>query len=244
MPEQLVILIGSDGKRAIVSRFVATQASLVLRDLLDGREPTTRLREGFANDVNDNTTNTNTTSIVSEGQRMNDNSNNGSSNNSIPAIELPFPYFTGSLLKRICAHMTYRYNHQPPNRNSSGSTAAGVVNSNNDNNKSGSNFSSYCGRNIMREIPRPMVLPLAEYLDAYDRHFIEDWDEVTTILMVKAATLLNYEELLNLASARLAVYLSEKSIESLRAFLGVESDFSPEEEAELRKEYEKCMEDR
>ncbi|KAH9578347.1 SKP1 component [Trypanosoma melophagium] len=236
MPDQVVVLIGSDGKRATVSRSAATQASLVLRDLLDGREPTTTIRVGSSNDGSDNANITG-----GEGQRITEDSTDDNSPG-VPAIEIPFPYFTGGLLERICAHMTYRYNYQPSNRNSNGSTTAGVMNSSNDGNKSSSPYPSFPGRNVMREIPRPMVLPLAEYLDAYDRHFIEDWDEVTTVLMVKAATLLNYEELLNLASARLAVYLSEKSVESLRAFLGVESDFSPVEEAELMKEYEKLQE--
>lgn len=54
--------------------------------------------------------------------------------------------------------------------------------------------------------------------------------------MVKAATLLNYNELLQLASAKLASYLCEKNVDGIRILLGAASDFSQTEEAELKKE--------
>ncbi|RNF26056.1 S-phase kinase-associated protein 1 [Trypanosoma conorhini] len=242
MPDQLLVLIGSDGKQATVSRSVATQASLVLRDLLDGREPTRHVELTAAATVAlankapsvqmaaaENTTAT-TAFATSSG---NTTSRSGGGTN-IPAVELPFPYFTGDLLQRICAHMTYRYNYQPPNRESDTAKEASG-------NSGGEAAVGLPGRNVMREIPRPMVLPLSEYLDPYDRRFIEDWDEATTVMMVKAATLLNYEELLCLASAKLAVYLSGKSVEGIRAFLGAEGDFTQEAEAELKKELKRVL---
>ncbi|CAD2217755.1 S-phase kinase-associated protein 1 [Angomonas deanei] len=89
----------------------------------------------------------------------------------------------------------------------------------------------------VRDIPRPMVLPLMEYLDSKDRLFVSDWDEITTVWMVKAATFLNYELLWQLASAKLTSLLKEKGVDSIRTLFGVENaDFSPMEEAELRKE--------
>ncbi|RNF11921.1 S-phase kinase-associated protein 1 [Trypanosoma rangeli] len=125
MPGQLLVLIGSDGKQATVSRSVATQASLVLRDLLDGREPTRNLEiiAGVTKDQGneasfgqvvtaENTATTTTTTTTTAG------GSGSSSVTNIPAIELPFPYFTSDLLQRICAHMTYRYNYQPPIRDS------------------------------------------------------------------------------------------------------------------------------
>ncbi|KEG10853.1 S-phase kinase-associated protein 1 [Trypanosoma grayi] len=227
MPDQLLVLIGSDGKRVTVSRSAATQASLVLRDLLDGREPTGNIPSG-PNEENGNVVVDTTRGQVVQGS---------SSSRSIPVVELPFPYFTGDILQRVCAHITYRYNYQPPSKRASG-VAAGI------NNNSSTALSGLPIRNVMREIPRPMMLPLNEYLDSFDRCFLEDWDEAITVLMVKAATLLNYEELLNLASAKLAVYLMEKSVEGLRALLGVESDFTPEEEVWLKKEYERLQDER
>ncbi|EKF32500.1 hypothetical protein MOQ_003645 [Trypanosoma cruzi marinkellei] len=260
MPDQLLVLIGSDGKQATVSRSVATQASLVLRDLLDGREPTTRVEAlvSGTGDCGDKTSesqmagtqnNTASVSIPSAvaacSSSSSSSSGGGGGGGAIPAIELPFPYFTGDLLRRICAHMTYRYNYQPPNRSDEGANVGNGKGGNGGGGGGGGGGSAWSqGRNVMREIPRPMVLPLSEYLDPYDRRFIEDWDEATTVFMVKAATLLNYEELLCLASAKLAVYLSEKSVEGIRAFLGVESDFTQEEEAELKKELERVLGER
>jgi hypothetical protein len=130
-------------------------------------------------------------------------------------VELAFPYFSGDILERVCRHMSYRF------RMSSFGTEDG------------------CYRVYMvktRVIPRPMTLPLTEYLDLKDRRFIADWDELITVQMVKAATLLNYEELLQLASAKLASYLIERDLEGVRTLLGVESDFDAVEEGELRKE--------
>lgn len=130
-------------------------------------------------------------------------------------VELAFPYFTGDILERVCRHMSYRF------RMSSFGTEDG------------------CYRVYMvktRNIPRPMTLPFIEYLDMKDRRFVADWDEVITVQMVKAATLLNYEELLQLASAKLASYLIDRDLEGVRTFLGVESDFDAVEEAELKKE--------
>lgn len=130
-------------------------------------------------------------------------------------VEVPFPYFTGDILERVCRHMSYRF------RMSSFGTEDGC-------------YRVYVVKT--RAIPRPMTLPLVEYLDLKDRSFIADWDELMTVQMVKAATLLNYEELLQLASAKLASYLIDRDLEGVRTLLGVESDFDPLEEAELKKE--------
>ncbi|KAG5469370.1 hypothetical protein LSCM1_02587 [Leishmania martiniquensis] len=130
-------------------------------------------------------------------------------------VEVPFPYFTGDILERVCRHMSYRF------RMSSFGSEDGC-------------YRVYAVKT--RTIPRPMTLPLVEYLDGKDRAFIADWDELITVQMVKAATLLNYEELLQLASAKLASYLIERDLEGVRTLLGVKSDFDITEDAELKKE--------
>ncbi|AYU82077.1 hypothetical protein, conserved [Leishmania donovani] len=130
-------------------------------------------------------------------------------------VEVPFPYFTGDILERVCRHMSYRF------RMSSFGSEDGC-------------YRVYAMK--ARTIPRPMTLPLVEYLDAKDRAFIADWDELITVQMVKAATLLNYEELLQLASAKLASYLIERDLEGVRTLLGVKGDFDLAEDAELKKE--------
>ncbi|KAG5469017.1 hypothetical protein LSCM4_02412 [Leishmania orientalis] len=130
-------------------------------------------------------------------------------------VEIPFPYFTGDILERVCRHMSYRF------RMSSFGSEDGC-------------YRVYVVKT--RTIPRPMTLPLVEYLDLKDRAFIADWDELITVQMVKAATLLNYEELLQLASAKLASYLIERDLEGVRTLLGVKGDFDFAEDAELKKE--------
>lgn len=134
----------------------------------------------------------------------------------VPPVELPFPYFTGEVLQMVCQHMAYRFRISGFGTGEDGC------------------FRVYPTK--AREIPRPMTLPLVDYLDGQDRQFIQHWDELTTVLMVKCATLLNYEELLTLASAKLATFLLERSTEGLRTLLSVDSDFTPQEEAELKKE--------
>ncbi|KAG5495059.1 hypothetical protein JKF63_02112 [Porcisia hertigi] len=130
-------------------------------------------------------------------------------------VEVPFPYFSGDILERVCRHMSYRF------RMSSFGAEDGC-------------YHVYVVKT--RPIPRPMTLPLVEYLDAKDRAFIADWDELITVQMVKAATLLNYEELLQLASAKLASYLIDRDLEGVRTLLGVRSDFDSAEDTELKKE--------
>lgn len=130
-------------------------------------------------------------------------------------VELPFPHLSGDILERVCRHMSYRF------CTSSFGTEDGC-------------YRVYAVKT--RVIPKPMVLPLVEYLDAQDRRFIADWDELITVQMVKAATLLNYEELLQLASAKLASFILERDIEGVRTLLGADNDFDPAEEVELKKE--------
>ncbi|CCW63106.1 unnamed protein product [Phytomonas sp. EM1] len=138
----------------------------------------------------------------------------GPSTEYLDATEVPFPYFSGEILERVCAHMTAHHELLP-----------------------GEGKAPFTVRLVrFREIPRPMVLPLTEYLDPVDQEFIQDWDESTTVWMVKAATMLNYEALLQLASAKLASYLCYKNINGIRTLLQAESDFAPNEEAEIRKE--------
>lgn len=203
-----IVLIGSDGRRVTVTRSIATEASYVLRDLLDGREAckdkedkeavTAPQKKHAKDDLESSTT-----------------SSSGSDKANL--LEVPIPFITGEILEQVWEHMKYRFY-----------TAVAVDDAGN------------YGLNVypipMKTIPKPMTLPLVEYLDSKDRKFIQDWDEKRTILMVKAATLLRYEELLQLASARLATFLLEKNTEGIRTLLGVECDFSTDEINQLKKE--------
>eukprot|EP00796_Vickermania_ingenoplastis_P004472 gene4472-3266_t len=195
-----IILIGSDGRRVQVSRAIATEASYVLRDLLDGREAV----KGKGND--DPT------------QQLDGLESSSASSSSVTEkihlLEVPVPFITGEVLELVWEHMKYRFY-----------TAVAV----DDDGKYGINVYPI----PMRTIPKPMTLPLAEYLDSKDRKFISEWDEQLTILVVKAATLLRYDDLLQLSSAKLATFLLEKSVEGIRTLLSVECDFAPRRPAPL-----------
>ena len=96
---------------------------------------------------------------------------------------------------------------------------------------------NYRFNNRMRPLSKPLKGPLGSLLDQQDQNFTASWDEETTILTVKAACFLNDIELKDLASAKLAQFLIDKSIEEIRMMLGVEGDFTEEEEVALRKEH-------
>ena len=89
-----------------------------------------------------------------------------------------------------------------------------------------------------KELERPLRQPLVELLDEHDKKLISNWDPHLTIELVKAANFLNDCSLRDLASARLAQYLIEKNVDEIRAMLGLERDFTDEEEALLRKEHQ------
>ncbi|CUG47631.1 Hypothetical protein, putative [Bodo saltans] len=95
----------------------------------------------------------------------------------------------------------------------------------------------YRYNNKMTELARPLKGNLEDALDAKDKEFLSDWDETITVSMVKASAFLNCPELYQLSCAKLASLLMGKSIEEIRVTLGVQNDFSPEEEAALRKEH-------
>lgn len=228
---QLLILVGSDGKKVSVPRAIATEASYVLRDLLDCQDVIDDTMS--AEDAGDGAgSGARDSDILDLFLPANNNSNNNSTDNTAAAptaakqeeksgkttassIEVPFPYCTSGILERVCSHMSYRYRI--------------------------SDFGSEDGRPRVyahqpRPIPRPMTQPLNDYLDPQDKQFTADWDERLTVTMLKVAVLLNYEFLQRLASAKLASILNDKSVEEIRALLGVENDFSNAEEIEIRKE--------
>lgn len=96
---------------------------------------------------------------------------------------------------------------------------------------------TYRFNNRMKELPRPLTAPLEDLLDEKDRELVRPWSEETTMAMVKLSFFLNDTELKDLSSAKLATFIMNKSTEEVRAMLGVVNDFTPEEEASLRKEH-------
>lgn len=102
---------------------------------------------------------------------------------------------------------------------------------------------SICGRymtyrknNKARELERPLRQPLVEVLDEQDKQLIQSWDEQVTLEVLKAANFFLMQDLRDLAAARVAQYLVDKNVGEIRAMFGLDCDFTPEEEAMLKKE--------
>ena len=91
--------------------------------------------------------------------------------------------------------------------------------------------------NPPREIEKPLKDNLFDVLDEKDKGFLKPLNEDQVIALAVTAGFLNYPALRDLASARLAEWIKEKSVEEIRALFGVENDFTPEELAALRKEH-------
>lgn len=88
-----------------------------------------------------------------------------------------------------------------------------------------------------KELERPLRSNLFDVLDEVDKNLIAEWDEAFTMEVVVASNFLNIPPLKDLASARLAQWIKEKSVEEIRIMFGLENDFTPEEEAILKKEH-------
>lgn len=74
-----------------------------------------------------------------------------------------------------------------------------------------------------------------EELKSFDAAFIEV-DNVTLFDLILAANYLNVPCLLALACQRAADLIRGKTVEEIRAEFNIANDFTPEEEAEIRKE--------
>ena len=63
---------------------------------------------------------------------------------------------------------------------------------------------------------------------------MENMDDL--IDLVVASNFLDIEGLLNLGCAKVASLIKGKSVEEIRDLFGIENDFTPEEEAQIREE--------
>uniref|UniRef100_A0A0D9VAX0 SKP1-like protein n=1 Tax=Leersia perrieri TaxID=77586 RepID=A0A0D9VAX0_9ORYZ len=75
----------------------------------------------------------------------------------------------------------------------------------------------------------------AEKLESFDAKFI-DVDRTTLFDLILAANYMNIPCLLNLACQKGADLIKDKTTEEIREIFGIENDFTPEEEAEIRRE--------
>ncbi|KAE8654118.1 Nuclear transcription factor Y subunit C-2 isoform 1 [Hibiscus syriacus] len=82
-----------------------------------------------------------------------------------------------------------------------------------------------------------------EEAKAFDQEFFNTLDNEGVWQMMLAANYLDAKELLEMLTQAVADKIQNKSVEYVRRFFGVENDYTPEEEAELRKKYEWAFED-
>eukprot|EP01062_Namystynia_karyoxenos_P030867 TRINITY_DN22966_c0_g1_i1.p2 TRINITY_DN22966_c0_g1~~TRINITY_DN22966_c0_g1_i1.p2 ORF type:complete len:170 (+),score=72.99 TRINITY_DN22966_c0_g1_i1:88-597(+) len=87
------------------------------------------------------------------------------------------------------------------------------------------------------ELERPLKQNLFEILQPWDAKFIQPHNEQFVFELIMGANFLNVRDLLELACARVAEWVKEKSVEEIREMFGLENDFTPEEEERLRKEH-------
>eukprot|EP01065_Artemidia_motanka_P026272 TRINITY_DN31193_c0_g1_i1.p2 TRINITY_DN31193_c0_g1~~TRINITY_DN31193_c0_g1_i1.p2 ORF type:complete len:165 (+),score=74.80 TRINITY_DN31193_c0_g1_i1:94-588(+) len=87
------------------------------------------------------------------------------------------------------------------------------------------------------ELDRPMRQNLFDVLQPWDAKFIRDLPEPFVFELIMGANFLSVKDLLELACARVAEWVKDRSVEEIREMFGLENDFSPEEEERLRKEH-------
>ena len=89
-----------------------------------------------------------------------------------------------------------------------------------------------------KEIKKPLVsAKLTENnVDEWDAGFIE-LEKVDDIIdLVIAANFLDIESLVGLGCAKIATFIKGKSVEEIRDVFGIQNDFTPQEELQLREE--------
>ncbi|KAK8369357.1 hypothetical protein V6Z11_A01G106600 [Gossypium hirsutum] len=109
-------------------------------------------------------------------------------------------------------------------------------------------------------IPLPNVTSkyLAKVIEYYKWHYEEEEDEEAKAFdealfntldnegmkqMIMAANYLDAKDLLEMLTQAVADRIKNKSVEYVRKVFGIENDYTPEEEAELRKQNEWAFED-
>ncbi|XVF63157.1 hypothetical protein PTKIN_Ptkin09bG0066200 [Pterospermum kingtungense] len=77
---------------------------------------------------------------------------------------------------------------------------------------------------------------------AYNEEFVKARDNESIKELILAANYLNIKDMLDMLTQAVADRIKNKSVEYVRRFFGVENDYSPEEEAELRSRNEWAFE--
>ena len=89
-----------------------------------------------------------------------------------------------------------------------------------------------------KEIKKPLVSKnlLENGVDEWDASFIEMEQMDDLIDLIVAANFLDIEGLVHLGCAKIATFIKGQTVEEIREVFGIENDFTPQEEAQLREE--------
>jgi S-phase kinase-associated protein 1 len=99
-------------------------------------------------------------------------------------------------------------------------------------------FCEHYRNSTPKEIKKPLISKeLSENgVDEWDVKFIEMEKVDDLIDLIVAANFLDIESLVNLGCAKIATFIKGKSVEEIRDIFGIQNDFTPQEEAQLREE--------
>lgn len=91
-----------------------------------------------------------------------------------------------------------------------------------------------------REIARPLAaLPFNQLIDDWDYKYISI-EQRLIFELILAANYMDIPGLLDLCCAKVASEIRNKPVEEIRKTFGIENDFTPEEEAQIREENKWC----
>ncbi len=97
-------------------------------------------------------------------------------------------------------------------------------------------FMKYHTNNPMKEIERPLTRPnMKEIVDVWYAEFVNVEQEMLFELIL-AANYMDIKSLLDLTCAKVASIIKGQSPEEIRTTFGLSGDFTPEEEAQVRKD--------
>jgi len=92
----------------------------------------------------------------------------------------------------------------------------------------------YCKKHVVSDSPTEEI---KDELKKWDAEFMKALEQSSTLFDVMlAANYLNIKDLLDLGCQTVADMITGKKPDEIRALLGIENDFTPEEEEEIRKE--------
>ena len=102
-------------------------------------------------------------------------------------------------------------------------------------------FLDYYDNKPFEKIPKPLRSDdLSVCVEEWYVEYLNNINMEILFEVIKSANFLEIESLLDLTCAKVATMLKGKSVEEIRETFGIENDFTPEEEEEIRKENSWC----